>query len=496
MVRRALLTTALAAIAGTILLAPVPAVAASFQTPVRWSDASGFGGVRPAYDQFEYDDEMSLATTIAPGDVQPRDFDPAGDTDWAKFEATANTTYMIQAADTTSGSDPAICFGDPTWILIATDDSRFGTETARVYWTCRTAGVYYIRVTDDRGIGGSYELRLENLGAVPAGIGHRCDGANRYEVARDVAFHSADDSWTGITDVIITSGLDRSAADPLAASGLSGVLDAPILLIDQSSRTRVLPGATRYVITQVRRANPSARIKFWIVGGPVSVPSWVLTRIRALAGSNAAYERVSGADRYSCAARVALRMRQIGPKAAYCFIANGETASYFFDAMCAGPMSYRDHAPILLARKNSVPGVTRSEAATYAARYAVGDTPELSTTYVVSSLAATRIGASASTYDRTRVARRVAEWGQARGSLVMTGFVAANRLPDALTGGTLAGHLGAPVLLTQSAGTTGINMDDCVMSRRPVIGRWYAIGGTASMSPGLYARLSSLTGPW
>ena len=50
------------------------------------------------------------------------------------------------------------------------------------------------------------------------------------------------ESFQGIHHVIIASGRDQAAADPLAASGLAGVYDAPLLLVRGDWPSTLPPG--------------------------------------------------------------------------------------------------------------------------------------------------------------------------------------------------------------------------------------------------------------
>ncbi|TLM79415.1 MAG: hypothetical protein FDZ75_08860, partial [Actinobacteria bacterium] len=58
----------------------------------------------------------------------------------------------------------------------------------------------------------------------------RLDGENRYSTAVEIAKEGFP-GWEGVDTVVIASGDDRAAADPLAASGLCWLYDAPLLLV-------------------------------------------------------------------------------------------------------------------------------------------------------------------------------------------------------------------------------------------------------------------------
>jgi hypothetical protein len=489
-------------LAASLTAALVPALAHG--APVAWSAARhparlvGPSSAAIVPDVFEPDDVWSEANTMATDGVPvyhsfaSLDGPDIADVDCVTFEATATHTYEIVAAANASYTNPVAYFGDATRMLFWNDNREIGSADAAIDWTCPATGTYRLEIADDHGLGGDYLLSVRDAGVIGAVPGTRIGGADRYAVAASVAATQFP-GWTGIEHVVIASGLDRSAADPLTAAGLAGVHRAPILLVNQDLR-RALPSATSAAIKAIKSHNATATLTFHLVGGTASVPSWVATKISAIA-TGAVFERTGGADRYLVAEGIAARMRAaLGTTPTACLVANGETPALFFDALAASPVAYAQHFPILLTKKGSVPAPTLREArAGYAKTYVVGNTYEVAGS-VVSTLAADRIGTTTADYDRTYVARRFAEFALRSGWLGRGEVLVTNKLPDALTGGGLAGSRKGALLFTSSSGATGEHLEDYVQQSRFTLDEWLVTGGPASVSGSVLARLQTLTG--
>ncbi len=439
------------------------------------------------------------------------DFATDQDRDWRSFEASGGNTYEVTVRNSNPANDvdpyvslyfwDGVTPGADLWLMAADDRLVWDGSGNRdvdsdLFWTCPVSDKYYLQVENYGTNAGPYDIQVQNLGSLTRPVATRMGAGDRYKVARQVALAAAGGSWAGIDTVILASGLDRSAADALAASGLAGLKDAPILLVNQDSRTRTLPYATLAAIKSIESANPGVAVKYYVLGGKVSTPDWVITRTKyaSTAARNARFERLYGADRYACAARIAREIRSEAPgegetTPTACFVANGQSTAYFFDALAAAPYAYDRHWPILLCGKWTMPGATRTEegasGGNYVNTYVVGDGAEMSP-YCVSTLGGTRIGDAAEAYYyRSEIARKVAEWANYNISGSRTDFCVANKLPDALTGGTLAGSRpGGPcaMLLSQDWDFADLTTLDYIQQCRMTIANYYLIGGTASIS--------------
>ncbi len=489
---------------GRVLAAAVLAVLVAAVMP-----ASAFASP-DSYDPA--DDDISHATEIiVDGALQEHRFDVSGDVDWIKFWAVAGDTYRVSAWD---WDDPAVldpylalyswAGGTADYYYLTSHDNRklYSTLaphapelTAEIVWTCPTTDYYYISIMDF-GDAGVYQVQAQRVpGTVTTNTAHRVDAGDRYGVAKKVALEAAGGSWAHIDTVILASGLERSAADALAASSLAGGKDAPVLLVNQASPTHTLPYATKTAIQSIEAASPGVAIKYYIIGGKVSTPDWLITRVKSscTGARNATFERLYGIDRYACAARIARELREEASVEGYavpdtCFVANGETQAYFYDALVASPFAYCQQWPILLTRKAGAPSPTVAEEArsNYLDTFVVGDGAEVSNHVLTHDLpGSTRVGRPARTwYDRSEFARYFAEWANSNAGCGVLSFSVANRLPDALTGGTLAGSRGipSPLLLTYDADYAHEETLDYVMNNRLYLTDYYLVGGIRSIS--------------
>lgn len=158
----------------------------------------------------------------------------------------------------------------------------------------------------------------------------RVAGKNRYITSARVAaeFRSAD-------TVFVTTG--EAFPDALAAAARAGAVDAPVLLVRPGS----IPDSTA---AQLRRLAPE---QIWVLGGTDAVS----TAVERALGEYGDVERVPGEDRYRTAAALA----QAYPTAAHVYIASGQN---WPDAVAGAALAARDEAPLLLVRRDGMPGAT------------------------------------------------------------------------------------------------------------------------------------------
>lgn len=305
----------------------------------------------------------------------------------------------------------------------------------------------------------SYQTRVMSLAGTgepappkgPAPV--RVSGSDRFATATAIAQRTFP-QWRGVTDVVLASGDDRSACDPLAASGLCWAYDAPMLL----TSAKKTPQSTLDALSQIVAAN--GKITLRVVGGTGALPDARIAEIRARVGaSNVVVDRVAHAgDRYDLAAAIARRMKQaadanpsddkLAPTAV--LVANGAENARFFDALALSPVSAARGIPILLVRADVVPAATHAAIADLGSpkmRVVAGGTVAVSER-VRTSLGAER-WAGASRYE---TARAVAQQAVARGWLDAGSVGVAAGLPDALTGGSFVGRDGGVLLLTSPSG--------------------------------------------
>lgn len=293
-------------------------------------------------------------------------------------------------------------------------------------------------------------------------------GATRYSgsvaIARDTFDTGpamAGTQWGDIQHIIIASGEDRAAADPLAAAGLVGVYEAPLFLV---SSTSVAPEVIAAIEEIVAAASGPVTIR--VVGGPVSVPDAVLGQILAAvdAGADLAVGRVRATgDRYDLAWAIAEEMMSVeGTAPTTVLLANGADSATFFDALALSPIAASEHIPILLVSRYGLPLGTANALDSIAPdpetlEIIIGGgpntiSPELEDAFV--SVLGDEDVTRWSGATRYETALAIADAAVGRGWLTRDIVGVAARLPDALSGGAAVGLQDGVLVLTASTGLT------------------------------------------
>lgn len=312
----------------------------------------------------------------------------------------------------------------------------------------------------------------------------RLDGATRYSTAVTIARASfapaGSPAWSGVTDVVIASGEDRAAADPLSAAGLCWLYDAPLFLVSAKST----PAEVKVAVREIVAAGGSVTVH--VVGGATSVPDARIAEIKSYCapyGTVSSTRVLATGNRYDLAAAIARMMRsqaaaqgKTAPSTA--FIANGADPAKFFDALALSPVSSAKGVPILLVSVRDVPAATTSALVTLApSEVIVGGG-----TATVGSSVYTAVGADDRWAGSTRytTAIDIADNALARGWLNATPIALAAKLPDALTGGSMVGREGGVLMLTGKSSVDSAT-SSWIRSHRGPIGSCYVLGGTASV---------------
>jgi putative cell wall-binding protein len=478
-------------------------------------------------DSYENDDTFAGASTLVPGVVSgvhnfynaspPAETNGAHDVDYAKFTATAGRTYRIS---TTYVGMPVDTWWSSPMELVANDGGGWGgygtlqvyseyedgmdASNSKICWTCPATGTYYVRVTDwyHEYPDTQYTLLLEDMGSVAPGAVGRIGGADRYEVAAALAKNSSD-TYAGVTKFVVASGLDKSMADALSASGLAGALNAPVILV-RGDRA-YLPAATKAAIQGAVAANPGATIQFHIVGGAASVPVALERQLKAAASNKATIQRIAGADRYAVAANVAADIRKHVPSYLLtAFVTNGQNATYFSDALAASPAAAQLGTPILLVKSTAVPAATAAALKFYPNRVLVG-TPDKA--IYANSVGKAVLGADFSKgvwitgSSRDSIARHFAEFWEHQGwseMPVTNHYTTANMLSDALTAGSSPRLRGNYILYVgkdlTSDGTVSYASDQFIQVHRLGQPQLTIIGGNGSVDVSVENRLKYLVG--
>lgn len=409
--------------------------------------------------------------------------DRAGNT-----EAAGTARLRLDRTPPFTTSNARTFLAGETWIDLTPSDSTSGVE--RTVWSLDggepTEGVR-VHVEDL----GAHALTFRSVDVAgnaepsrtaaftvvePGGTAiERISGVDRYSTAAETSRRA----FASARTVVLATGAGH--ADALAAAGLAGALDAPLLL----SRPGRVPAP---VVEEIRRLGASEIV---VVGGPGAVTDEAVASACATLGID--WRRVHGADRYSTAALVAGEMRRVtGSPSGEVFLVCGDG---FADALAASPYACSLDSPILLTRRDSVPAVTA------AAVRACG----AATVTVVGGTAAVSDAAAASLGEpwvrvagATRYATAVALVRHAMGAgwtLPSTvGIATGETFPDALGGGVAVGAHGGAMLLTPPD-RLGADARAFLLDCLPAIRVLAVYGGEAAVSSPAYASVCSLAGP-
>ncbi len=289
--------------------------------------------------------------------------------------------------------------------------------------------------------------------------------------------------WTGVQHVVIASGDDRAAADPLAASGLCWAYDAPLFLVS----AKQTPGEVKAAIKEI--ATQNSHVYVHVVGGPASVPDARYSDIATYVGaSKLTKDRLlSTGGRYDMAAKISSEMQRLKGKPSVVLVANGADPTKFFDALALSPIASRNGYPILLVTATSIPPATQSRINAIApSRVIIGGGPNTVSDTVKKTLSAERW------YGRSRYDTALEIANRAIGAAMLEDTVAgvAAKLPDALTGGSMVGRKGGVLLLTDGGSLTSVT-GSWLATHKGAITACYVFGGANSVSSAVIAQINA-----
>ena len=267
-------------------------------------------------------------------------------------------------------------------------------------------------------------------------------GKTRYETAAMISDHQ------NYTTAILVNA-DNSVADGLSASGLSGIVKAPILLTKKDS----IPSETEKRLKGVT--------KIYIIGSTGSVSKNLENNLKS---KNIEVIRLGGTNRIQTSYEVAKEIKKLNPNIDKVFLVNGYKGEA--DAMSVSSVASRDKAPIILTDGKSIPFSTNN-----LKTYVIGENPVMSND-IVTKTNATRLGG----INRFATNKLVVEtfYPNTNEFYISKGYV----LVDALTVSPLAKNY--PVVLThngsdkslvknatkliQVGGMDKTIMDECILS--------------------------------
>ena len=247
-------------------------------------------------------------------------------------------------------------------------------------------------------------------------------GIDRYATASGIA-----GNFGPYENVILVNADNNMLADGLSASGLAGVLNAPILLVHKDS----IPNETQLRIDIAKR--------IYIIGSEGSISRGLEDRLRDQSMGGFSVKRIGGVNRYETSYNVAREILSIKNSVGKVFVANGRLGES--DAMSASAIAARDGEPILLTNGNNMDSKSMSIVLRTNNIYAVGGSNVISQG-LVSSLNARRISGKNRYYTNSLLINQF--YQNSNGSYYLSdGY----KLVDALTGGPLAGKNNAPIFL-------------------------------------------------
>ena len=263
----------------------------------------------------------------------------------------------------------------------------------------------------------------------------RVDGANRFDTAAQVAALTYED---GASDVIVAAGFNFP--DALAASGVGGLVDAPILLVNDVLDT--VPAETASALEDL---DPDT---VHIAGGPVAVSEAIEDEIADAGDWD--MNRFAGADRFETAALMADVFEPEDVAGSTAIVGTGFVAA---DSLSAGPLAHFGPHPILLSNTDSLPEATADalEDLEIETVLVLGGVNAISEAVAdeIEALDSVETVARAAGANRFETAVEITEFEEFSGGervMLATGFGPDNVPADALAGGPHGGVFGAELL--------------------------------------------------
>lgn len=310
-------------------------------------------------------------------------------------------------------------------------------------------------------------------------------GQNRYETAAkavEKAFPTAPmapDRY-GIRTVILASG--EAFPDALAASGLAGAFNAPLIL---TTPTSLRPEAK----TQIQRLQAQRVI---IVGGLGAVSKAVSDE---LAGMGLTVQREQDVDRYTTARKVAARI--VSANTGWDGTAFVATGRDFPDALAAAPIAAAKGQPLyLFDSRSSVNDDTITQMSAHGVQRVVvlgGESAVSSSAYdaLVKKFGQANVDRRAGT-DRYATALDVAQYGMSVGlGWTNVALATGEAFPDALAGGVMQGKAGSVMLLTRPAKLSG-TVKQALEANRDTIDEVRFLGGTSAVSAAVRSEVQAV----
>jgi len=319
----------------------------------------------------------------------------------------------------------------------------------------------------------------------------RVSGATVYEAAVAGALRAYPE-WAGVQHVVITSGETAARTDAAAASSLCWAYDAPLLLTARSS----LPGATRDALAAIVSQNPSVTVH--VVGSSTTIPAARLAQIVSAAGTATVEQPWMSASRYSLAASIAGRVREVAaangstvPTTA--LVVDGARSAHVWDVAVAASAARASGVPLLYVTGTTVPASTAAAlaAAGHPGVIVVGGKGS------VSSALYAKVGGAERWYgsSKSSTAVSVARHAVARGWSGVEHVALASTVSNAIVGGQLSGAKAGVLLLTDTARLSHVSWS-YLAPRASSLSTAYAVGGPSIASAQVVELRGAPAKPW
>lgn len=301
----------------------------------------------------------------------------------------------------------------------------------------------------------------------------RWRGTNRYDTARLIATDNTSEAAPLFSGTVLLARGD-SFPDALAGNYLAGLTGAPVLLTDPD----VLSAETVEALQELTRLS-FAPPHVVLLGGPAAISQEIEAQVAR--DFDPGVERIEGNDRYQTAALLATAETSTTSTA---IVASGEM---FPDALVAGPLSFSEGMPMLLAQRHALPQVTADALRARGVQNVLlaGGTqalsPAVQDAIEALGIQVQRVGGAGRSGTAAAFARlALQQYGYSRDHFTLA--TGAN-FPDALAAGPHAGTDRAPILITNAAGA--IDQDLTAYLQQTATCAYYLMhiaGGPAAVS--------------
>lgn len=289
----------------------------------------------------------------------------------------------------------------------------------------------------------------------------RLEGASRYDTMAAIV----EEGFSKSDWAVLASG--QNFADALAANGLAGTYDCPVILTAGNE-------LSWQALAQIQRLQVK---HLFIMGGTSAISTDVENAIKTL---NIEVTRVSGGDRSATSAAALVEAHKYRTGSNTVIVASGAN---YADALSIGPWAYATSSPIVLTKGD---GTLSDEAVK-----AINEDPEIINVLVVGGTSVVSPAIELQLHERsyiyTRLAgtdryttsRDIAEWAVKTGLSWNAPAVASGKdFPDALTGGALCGRNKSVLLIASSVKDPTMHT---LRANQPSISNGYILGGKKAM---------------